>query len=61
MSKQDQNHKTLSEDELDAVAGGVKIAETEGYKAMWKGLTSTCGEAGQVVLAGSLIKALGLI
>jgi hypothetical protein len=52
--------KHLSDEDLVAVAGGMKNAETAAFQAFWSGLVSTCGPEGQKVLAGSVARALDI-
>jgi hypothetical protein len=53
MNTQIQEINLLSDDELDAVAGGKSNSETEVFSVFLMGLASTCGAAGMQMLAGS--------
>jgi hypothetical protein len=59
MNTQNQENNLLSDDELDAVAGGVKNCETMAFAAFLMGAVSTCGQAGYTLLANSFAAAQG--
>lgn len=56
MNTQNQEINLLSDDELDAVAGGKTNGETALFTAFYDGLTSTCGQEGRNMLAASFAK-----
>jgi hypothetical protein len=57
MNTQNQQINLLSDDELDAIAGGVQNSETMVFAAFLMGIVSTCGQAGYTMLANSLAAA----
>jgi hypothetical protein len=58
MNTKNQEIELISDDELDAVAGGMRNCETAAFGVFWKALQASAGQQGAIMLSNSLLSSM---